>query len=374
MLWDLELLFARKYNARAALRDGGILMKCTLFIPEKNAGPMFTGKGWLLHEYLGFVERTPGKSLNLVLQKFFSGDGSGETESDHELSHTMYVGFRVAENLEAHVLLGTAIISTEIRTIYVISGHIVMNSVWANGVVDDLPRKGDGATTVGMQPQQVDERRFRTSLSRDCRIFCKVTLKPGTETSVIVQSDDRRIVTLGTHESLCNLLQVSMTKSVAEVTWGCRFFLYPSKLTDMTVQILKEMAIDSKVEATDLTMDVSRWSDVSVNEMSVIVNAIALYKKNADHDTRMTRYHEVNEEKHGNKNHNWLTLINVNEEYGEERQEILCKVRIFESTPPYFKSKLVVSVPEPRHDVRGSGKLAKPKLWVAALLSYPWER
>lgn len=37
----------------------------------------------------------------------------------------------------------------------------------------------------------------------------------------------------------------------------------------------------------DFIMDVSIWSDVSVNEIINTVNAIPLYRKVEDHETRM---------------------------------------------------------------------------------------
>lgn len=116
------------------------------------------------------------------------GDESGTREIIDKV--TKKTNLLVTKNLVVDVLLGTAILDTNVRKMFPKRRRIMMTQGETIDILDEVPRKKDKWATVSMQIQEVHKSLPSTSPLQNCRVCSQVTLQQKTKTSVVVRSNE----------------------------------------------------------------------------------------------------------------------------------------------------------------------------------------
>lgn len=222
MLWDLELLYARSYNNRAALKDSGVPTKCTMVILDMSPGPDVVGKSLFPRRWLSLIGRVHNYSLTSAAKTPLRVTGVVKLRVTMG-ECTMDVGLLVADNLAVDVLLGTMFIDAIVRTISPKRRSVSMTQGGITSILDDVRWREDAEAITTMQDQHGDKATSFSTAKRHCWVCRQVTLKARPEILVLLQSYDSSLVVPRPHGSLLKFLQVQMARVIAELTLRLSF-------------------------------------------------------------------------------------------------------------------------------------------------------
>lgn len=112
----------------------------------------------------------------------------------------------LAESLVVEVQLRAAFFDFHVRSVFSKSRSATVTQGGATGVLDHVPRKQDTDAFAMMQDEHVNRAKPFSDEMKQCWVWRQVNLKVGTETPVLVRSDDDKFFFFEPHGCLSRFL------------------------------------------------------------------------------------------------------------------------------------------------------------------------